>query len=184
MKLQNIVMISGLSLFTLSACNKTKSTKDKVKAAAEVVEQKASETVTEVKNAVADPGLITLDATLSHDELVANAEGLIETKGLTLFTKIEHHKGAESIGEELNPTTLLIFGNPKVGTSFMQEDQLFGYALPMKYLIWEDDEGNAHLSYIPVNIMTKEYGISANDKVDGNITKLANAIVSNPPPAK
>ncbi len=184
MKLKNILIVSGLAIVALSACNKTKSTKEKVKAAAEVVGEKANETVTDVKKAIADPGLITLNSTLSHDKLVEKAEGLFEAKGLKLFSKIEHHKGAESIGEELNPTTLLIFGNPKIGTAFMQEDQLFGYTLPMKYLIWEDDEGNAHLSYMPVNVMTEEYGITKNETVDSNIAKLANKIIDNTIPTE
>ena len=74
-------------------------------------------------------------------------EKVLEAKGMTLFTRIDHAAGAAKVGEELRPTELLIFGNPKVGTPLMQCSQTVAIDLPQKALIWEDNEGSVWFSY-------------------------------------
>lgn len=52
-----------------------------------------------------------------------------------------------SIGQELRPTELLIFGHPKGGTPLLLCSQTYGIDLPMRVLAWEDASGKHWLGY-------------------------------------
>ncbi|MHA6263874.1 DUF302 domain-containing protein [Arenibacterium sp. CAU 1754] len=77
------------------------------------------------------------------DALVSVVEGA----GATIFARVDHAGGAESVGMELAPSQLLIFGNPKLGTPAMQDSALAGLYLPLKVLVYEDKEGQVWLAY-------------------------------------
>lgn len=71
----------------------------------------------------------------------------IEGAGATLFARVDHGAGAESVGQDIGASQLLIFGNPKVGTPAMIEARETGLALPLKVLVYEDKEGGTWLAY-------------------------------------
>ena len=89
-----------------------------------------------------DSGLLRVksahDVSTTADRLV-NA---LNAKGMTVFDRIDHAAGAQKAGLELAPTTLVIFGNPKVGTPLMQCAITAAIDLPQKMLIWQDDNGD------------------------------------------
>lgn len=62
----------------------------------------------------------------------------IEAGPPTLFARIDHGDGAKKAGLELEPTVLVIFGNPKVGTPIMQENRKAAIDLPVRVLIWQE----------------------------------------------
>ena len=74
-------------------------------------------------------------------------EALAQARGLKVFARIDHAAGAQSIGEKLRPTELLIMGNPKGGTPLLQCAQSYGIDLPLHVLAWEDSDGKSWLSY-------------------------------------
>ena len=67
---------------------------------------------------------------LAFEETVAALQKTLNSKGITIFATIEHHKAAEVVGESMQPATVLIVGNPKVGTALMQENPRFAIELP------------------------------------------------------
>ncbi len=71
----------------------------------------------------------------------------LKAKGMTVFAVVDHAQGARSVGLDLRPTTVVIFGNPKVGTRLMQCAQSAGIDLPMKALIMEDEKGDVCVAY-------------------------------------
>jgi uncharacterized protein (DUF302 family) len=71
------------------------------------------------------------DMTTSSERLI----NILTDKGMTLFANINHAAGAAKIGESLNPTELVLFGNPQTGTPLMQSNQTAGIDLPQKILI-------------------------------------------------
>lgn len=91
--------------------------------------------------------LITLTANHSFKETVEKVIELIKEKQFTIFAHIDHSKAAESIGLQLLPVQLIIFGNPEIGTLLMQDQQTCGIDLPVKILIWENASGKVSLSY-------------------------------------
>ena len=94
-----------------------------------------------------DNGLIHLPSKHSVDDTVQRLQSLLREKGINLFAVIDHSGEAEKVGLPMNPTTLLIFGNPKGGTPLMQAAPTVAIDLPLKALVWQDGDGKVWLSY-------------------------------------
>ena len=47
----------------------------------------------------------------------------------------------------MKPRTVIVFGNPKLGTPAMVTKPLLAIDLPLKALVWEDEQGKVWLSY-------------------------------------
>jgi len=109
--------------------------------------------------ALADNGLINIKSSHDLQGTAYRLEKALETKGMTVFARINHSEGAQKVGESLRPTELIIFGNPKAGTPLMQCKQSMAIDLPQKALIWEDEEGQVWLSYNDPKYMAKRHGI-------------------------
>jgi uncharacterized protein (DUF302 family) len=98
----------------------------------------------------ADEGVITKPSKYSVQETVARFEAAVRQKeaaGFTVFTEIDHAAAARKFGLEMRPRTLILFGNPKVGTPSVIKTPLLAIDLPPKALVWEDDQGKVWLSY-------------------------------------
>ncbi len=74
-------------------------------------------------------------------------EAAVNGAGATVFARVDHAGGAAKVGLELAESQLLIFGNPKLGTPAMQADALAGLYLPLKVLVYADDDGDVWLAY-------------------------------------
>jgi uncharacterized protein (DUF302 family) len=92
-------------------------------------------------------GLITLRS--SHDFVTTfdRLAAALDSKGITVFARIDHAAGAASVGLALRPTTVVVFGNPAAGTPLMQAAQTAGIDLPLKALVWQDADGTVNLTY-------------------------------------
>ena len=100
-----------------------------------------------ITNANAAEGLISVKSPLSAKATMDKFEHLAKQKGLNIFARIDHAAGAKKVDKQLRPTEVLIFGNPKGGTPLMQCAQTIGIDLPLKALVWEDEQSQVWLSY-------------------------------------
>lgn len=100
-------------------------------------------------------------------------EETLETNGLKVFNRIDHSEGAQSVGMELRPTEVIIFGNPKAGTPLMQCRQTVAIDLPQKIVIWKDNAEKVWLAYNDPYYLAKRHGI---EKCDKTIKKIRTAL--------
>lgn len=112
-----------------------------------------------------DDGLVTVEGGESVEGSVDCIEDAIEEAGLLHVATIDHAENAASIGEELRPTTLLIFGNPEAGTPLMQENQSIGIDLPQKLLVWEDADGEVNVTYNDPTFLAARHGIDQDERI-------------------
>ena len=56
------------------------------------------------------------------------------------------------------PTNLLIFGNRKSGTPLMLASPSIALDLPLKILVWQDNQGKVWLSYNSPEYLKERYG--------------------------
>jgi uncharacterized protein (DUF302 family) len=97
-----------------------------------------------------DDGLITKPSKYSVKETITRFEDAVKQKegaGFTVFTEIDHAAAAEKFGIEMRPRTVIVFGNPKLGTPAMVKTPQLAIDVPPKALVWEDDQGKVWLSY-------------------------------------
>ena len=97
--------------------------------------------------AFAADGLVSLPSQHSVRATSDRLVDLLKSKGMTVFIRIDHTAAAKKVGAEIRPTTLVIFGNPKVGSPLMKCRQAVAIDLPQKALIWQDEQGQVWLSY-------------------------------------
>ncbi|CAA6825206.1 MAG: Unknown protein [uncultured Sulfurovum sp.] len=86
--------------------------------------------------------LIVKTGELSVDETIAKIEKIVASKakdGLGVFTIIDHKKGADKVKLALSETKVILFGNPKLGTKLMQKDPLVALDLPLKVLVYREN---------------------------------------------
>lgn len=76
---------------------------------------------------------------------LASVKKAVAENGFTLLAEIDHAAGAKKVGLPLGPSTLLIFGNPAGGTPLMLADPAIGIDLPLRVLVYQDDEGKTHI---------------------------------------
>ena len=92
---------------------------------------------------------------------------------MTVFARIEHAKAAASVDQQLRPTEVLIFGNPKVGTLLLQSNQTAGIDLPLKLLAWQDAAGRVWIAYNDPAYLAQRHNISDHTRV---VEKMRSAL--------
>ena len=112
---------------------------------------------------------------LSFEETVAAIQKTLNSKGITIFATIDHQAAAKAVGETMQPATVLIVGNPKVGTALMQENPLLAIELPLKILIYEEGK-TINIRYEKVAAIAEKYHIKQNfstaEKIDAAMLQL------------
>ncbi|MBS1525667.1 MAG: DUF302 domain-containing protein [Bacteroidetes bacterium] len=105
-------------------------------------------------------GITTLTSPYPVNETADRLESLLRAKGVTIFARIDQRAEADKAGLEMNATELLIFGNPKAGTPLMVAEPLSGIDLPLKTLIWQDNDNKIWLSYNSFSYLQQRFGFS------------------------
>jgi len=123
----------------------------------------------------AQDGLVAVKS--AHDVVTTadRLENILGEKGMKVFARIDHAAGATSIGKEMRPTELVIFGNPKIGTGLMLCAQSVGIDLPMKALIWQDQNGDTWLGYNDAAYLKGRHAMTGCDPV---IEKVSGALAN------
>jgi uncharacterized protein (DUF302 family) len=98
-------------------------------------------------------------ASASVPETVSHLEHAIAGAGMKVFARIDHAEGARSAGLTMRPTVLILFGNAKTGTPLMVARPTVAIDLPLKALVWEDDDGTTWLTYNKPTLLEKRHGL-------------------------
>ncbi|WP_261815378.1 DUF302 domain-containing protein [Vibrio gallicus] len=120
-------------------------------------------------------GLIQVKSQYDVATTANNLQNVLTDKGMNIFARIDHAKGAQGVDIALRPTQLFIFGNPKVGSPLMKCEQTVAIDLPQKALIYQDAQGDVWLSYNDPSYLVERHNIQGCDKVIG---KVSNALAA------
>jgi uncharacterized protein (DUF302 family) len=111
---------------------------------------------------VSSNGIVHKPSNHAVDETLRKLQAILEGKGIAVFAMIDHSGEAEKVGLKMRPTKLLIFGNPKGGTPLMLAAPSIAIDLPLKLLVWEDDQGKAWVSYNSPEYLAERHGLPQN----------------------
>ena len=106
-------------------------------------------------------GLIVVPSDFGPEQSMSRLETEVKARGMTVFARIDHAAAAKVAGLALRPTALLIFGSPRGGTPLMQADQHIGVDLPLKMLVYLDNDGNTWLAYDSPIWLAQRHGLPA-----------------------
>ena len=108
---------------------------------------------------VANNGIVNQPSKHSVDETLGKLQHILEAKGIAVFALIDHSGEAAKVGMKMRPTKLLIFGNPKGGTPLMLAAPSIAIDLPLKILIWQDEEEKVWVSYNSAEYLAERHGL-------------------------
>jgi uncharacterized protein (DUF302 family) len=129
--------------------------------------------------AFADSGLITKPSKYTVQQTIEKFEAAVKSKapgGWVIFSRIDHAAAAKDAGMEMRPRTVIIFGNPRGGTPSMTKSATLAIDLPMKALVWQDDQNKVWLTYNSSEYGAKEiyprHGLTVPDDAAKMLEKL------------
>ena len=123
-----------------------------------------------------DAYLVVADSAQPFDVTVERIQNAIERRGLSLFGTIDHQENAQRAGLSLRPSTVLSFGNPRVGTPLMVAKPTVAIDLPQRMLVWEED-GRVYVAYNHPTSLLVRHGLADEkarlEKVAGLLAAIA-----------
>jgi len=106
-----------------------------------------------------DDGLIKVRSAYPMEETIQRIKKDIADKGIMFFSAIDQSQLAAGAGINLRPSTLLIFGNPPLGTQFMTSNPYSGLDWPVRLLVIQDEKGDVWTAYTDFAWIARRHGI-------------------------
>jgi len=104
-------------------------------------------------------GVVRVKSAYPIGETVDRLKKDIIGKGIKFFDEIDQAKLATDSGIKLNPSVLLIFGNPPLGTQFITANANAGLDWPVRLLVFENDKGEVWTAYSDFDWIARRHGI-------------------------
>ena len=114
--------------------------------------------------AAEDDGIVRFKSAYDMPETIKRMKKDIADKGIMFFDEIDQAKLAADAGVTLLPSTLLVFGNPPLGTLFLTSDPDAGLDWPVRLLVYQDAKGDVWVAYTDFAWIAKRHGITNREK--------------------
>ncbi|NJO35796.1 MAG: DUF302 domain-containing protein [Rhodospirillales bacterium] len=132
--------------------------------------------------AYAGDGIVKVQSAYGMDETIARIKADIAAKGIMFFDAYDQQQLAADADIKLGPSTLLVFGNPALGSQFITANPNAGLDWPVRLLITKDDSGQVWAAYTDFDAIAKRHRITDRDgafkmasEVIGSITSSVTA---------
>lgn len=123
-------------------------------------------------------GIITLRSAYPLSETIERLKADIAAKGIVFFMAVDQSKLAGDAGIKLRPSTLLIFGNPALGSHFITAKPEAGLDWPVRLLVYEDANGNVSTAYTDFDWIARRHGITNREAQFEMASKVIESITS------
>jgi uncharacterized protein (DUF302 family) len=104
-------------------------------------------------------GIVRVKSSYNFQETIARLKKDIAAKGIRFFSEIDQTELAAGAGIKLNPSTLLVFGNPPLGTQFITANPNAGLDWPVRLLVTQDNTGAVWTVYTDFAWIAARHGI-------------------------
>ena len=130
---------------------------------------------------VPQSGIVKVKSDYSFADTIARIKKDVADKGIRLFQEIDQQKLAADAGIKLRPSTLIVFGNPPLGTLFINANPLAGLDWPVRVLVLEDENGNVYAAYTDFGWIARRHDIKGADldafnKASGVIASITSSV--------
>ena len=134
--------------------------------------------VVSVARADSDDGIVRVKSAVPMAEAITRIKADIAAKGIKLFMEIDQSKLAADAGIKLRPSTLLVFGNPPLGTQFITSNPNAGLDWPVRLLLTQDDNGDVWAVWTDFGWIAKRHNIRDRSAQFEMATKVVGSITS------
>ncbi len=131
-----------------------------------------------VARADSDEGIVRVKSAVPMTEAIIRIKADIEAKGIKFFDEIDQSKLAADAGIKLRPSTLLVFGNPPLGTQFITSNPNAGLDWPVRLLLTQDDNGDVWAVWTDFAWIARRHNIRDRDAQFNMATMVVKSITS------
>lgn len=104
--------------------------------------------------------LIRVESPHSVQDTMDRLQAAVEGAGARVAARVDHAAAADTVGIELAPNQLLIFGNPRIGSPIFAENPEAGLDLPIRVLVYENSDGQTIIAYHDPAALAESFGLS------------------------
>src|SRR4029079_11030112 len=104
-------------------------------------------------------GIVRVKSNYNFQETIARLKKELAAKVILFFSEIAQPELAAEAGIKLNPSTLLVFGNPPLGTQFITANPNAGLDWPVRLLVIQDSAGAVWTVYTDFAWIAARHGI-------------------------
>lgn len=106
---------------------------------------------------MASSDIINIKSPYPFFETVQRLLAAFAAKNIKVFATIDQQAEVSAVGLTMEPTTLIIFGNPQAGTPLMLANPQVGVDLPFKVLISESTPGEVVVFFTAATAIIKRH---------------------------
>jgi len=125
-----------------------------------------------------DDGIVRVKSAVPMAEAITRIKADIASKGIKFFSEIDQSMLAADAGIKLRPSTLLVFGNPPLGTQFITSNPNAGLDWPVRLLLTQDDNGDVWAVWTDFEWIAKRHNIKDRAAQFAIATKVVGSITS------
>ena len=131
-----------------------------------------------------DDGVVRVKSAYGMQETIVRLKKDVAAKGIQFFGEIDQTALAAKAGITIRPSTLLLFGNPPLGTLFVQSRPEAGIDWPVRLLVQQDAQGNVWAIYTDFGWIARRHGITGEaakpfDMASGVIASITSSVKAN-----
>jgi uncharacterized protein (DUF302 family) len=106
-----------------------------------------------------ETGVVTTRSDFGMEDTVNRIVRDIAAKKIKLFNVIDQSALAKEAGVDVNPSTLIVFGNPPLGTQFLTANPQSGLDWPVRLLVYQDGKGQVWTAYTDFQWIARRHNI-------------------------
>jgi uncharacterized protein (DUF302 family) len=123
-------------------------------------------------------GIVRVKSAHPFNETIDRIKQDVAAKGIMFFFAVDQSKLASDAGIKLRPSTLLVFGNPALGSQFITSNPNAGIDWPVRLLVSEDENGTVWTVYNDFQYIARRHGITDRDAAFQKASEVITSITS------
>ncbi|WP_414475472.1 DUF302 domain-containing protein [Microvirga sp. M2] len=123
-------------------------------------------------------GIVRVKSAYPFNETIDRIKQDVAAKGILFFFAVDQSKLASDAGIRLRPSTLLVFGNPALGSQFITSNPNAGLDWPVRLLVSEDETGAVWTAYNDFQYVARRHGITDRDAAFQKASEVITSVTS------
>lgn len=105
-------------------------------------------------------GVIIKPSPFTAKESAARLLEVLLEKGFTIYARIDQQDELNKVGFKIRPLEYILFGNPESGGQLIAKNPLVALDLPLKIVVYEDDESKVWVVYNDAKYIIDRYHLA------------------------
>ena len=110
--------------------------------------------------AAENDGIVRIKSAYSMPETIKRLKKDVADKGIMFFDEIDQQRLAANARIKIGPSVLLVFGNPPLGTQFLEANPYSGLDWPVRMLVYRDAQGAVWVAWTDFAWIAHRFGVN------------------------